>query len=96
MAVSPYCDECGVEVFEYVLAPGQIPPPNMATVQHVNSRIRYPDGRPLNGQRILMCFRCNQEDAIRERAEAKAEQARLDLIARVLPPERGLGRRGPL
>lgn len=99
MEVSPYCDECGTEVFEYTLHPGQITPPNQATIQHVNSRIKYPDGRPWKGQRILMCYQCNQEDAVREKEETRAEkerQALLDSMFGELPPVRPRGRKGPL
>lgn len=84
MAVSPYCDECGREVFEYNLQPGQKVPPNQATIQHVNSRIKYPDGRPRRGMRILMCYECNQADAVEERRELKLEKERQELIERVL------------
>lgn len=93
MAVSPYCDECGCEVFEYVILPGQHIPPNQATIQHVNSRIKYPDGRPRQGTRILMCYRCNQEDAEREREEARRAKERQELLDRVLPPAPPVRRR---
>lgn len=85
MKVSPYCDECGVECVYYKLAEGEVPPDNFATIQHVNSRIAYPDGRPARGERILMCYRCNQEDARTQYEAAKAEKRRQELIDAVIP-----------
>jgi hypothetical protein len=88
MQVSPYCDECGTEVHEYDLPPGTPCPPDQATIQHVNSRIRYPGGRPAQGQLILMCWQCNQDDARQEREEVRREAQRQALVDIVIPPVR--------
>lgn len=74
MAIDPHCADCGREVIYFKVPEGdRVPlPANFATVEHVNSRIAYPDGRPRHGRQILLCLRCNN---LRAAAEQKARNA---------------------
>lgn len=69
LAMDPFCPDCGVEMV-YYHSPGSTLPDNFATIEHVNSKIRYPDGRPPHGKTILLCYLCNEN---RARAEQKLE-----------------------
>ena len=68
LALDPFCPDCGVEMTDRPGENGRLPP-NFATIEHVNSRIKYPDGRPIPGETILLCSKCNGD---RARAEEKA------------------------
>jgi len=72
MAKDPHCADCGCEVVYFRRPDGDRTPlpDNFATIEHVNSRIRYPAGRPAHGRQILLCLRCNN-------ARAKAERERI-------------------
>lgn len=88
MAIDPHCADCGREVIYFRVPEGDRAPlpANFATVEHVNSRIAYPDGRPPHGRQILLCLRCNN---LRAAAEQKARNAGQRLRAR---KERRAGR----
>ena len=68
----PYCFWCGIRVREIPRRAGQKPPQDLATVDHLNTRTMYPDGRPQPRQRqvatVLACWQCNQERGIAEHA----------------------------
>jgi 5-methylcytosine-specific restriction endonuclease McrA len=59
----PYCWYCGIQVFEYGLDGGPVPP-DQATLEHLFSR-RNPERReavPLPSlRRVLACYDCNND-----------------------------------
>lgn len=64
----PYCFWCGRKVYKFLLPDGKRQPDNFATLDHLNSRVGYPDGRPLQGFTVLACRACNQDRAVAEEA----------------------------
>jgi hypothetical protein len=60
MKTDPHCHWCGCEVVYFTLQRGQVTPTNFATIDHLNSRLANPDGRPLVGEQVLSCNGCNQ------------------------------------
>jgi len=72
MARDPHCYWCGCEVIWYKPDPHDTLPLNFATLDHVNSRVLYPGGRPLRGETVLACRECNEE-------RARIEQKQLGL-----------------
>lgn len=85
----PHCRNCGVLTILPHDVPGYQPeskfvsPDNMATIQHVYSRLN-PERRQINGTRgnqpeprhLLWCFKCNQEDCKKEMDELGIEELR--------------------
>lgn len=61
MAADPHCFYCRTEVVYYPLERHERMPDNFATIDHVNTRLAYPEGRPLNGDTVLACHRCNSD-----------------------------------
>lgn len=64
----PYCFWCGCRTYRWPLPEGQRQPGNHATLDHLNSRTAYPDGRPRDGITVLACRDCNQDRATAEQA----------------------------
>lgn len=60
MREDPHCYWCGCEVVYFELKRHQTMPPNFATIDHINSRLLNPDGRPSVGQQVLACSSCNE------------------------------------
>jgi hypothetical protein len=58
-AQHPYCCYCGRELVYYKTGSGEQLPGNFATLEHVNTR--NGGHRPLQGERKLACFDCNQD-----------------------------------
>lgn len=83
----PYCWWCGIRVRKFPLEDGQPQPPDMATVDHLNTRNMYPDGRPnprpgrvaTPEATVLSSRQCNQE-------RATAEQTGADWIPPLMRP----------
>jgi HNH endonuclease len=72
MKRDPHCHYCGCEVVYYDNHGGRLPP-NFATIDHVYSRLT-PGGRPIKGDTVLACKKCNEERGIAEVAQLpKAE-----------------------
>jgi hypothetical protein len=83
LALSPRCHWCGREVREYDIAqPKEDYPEDMATMDHLDSRVRYPGGRPRYAvfsagprgitrtwaiRTVLSCWPCNRDRAVDEK-----------------------------
>jgi hypothetical protein len=57
----PFCHWCDRGLVYFKLEERQKMPENFATIDHVNSRLMHPDGRPHLGERVLSCPSCNQD-----------------------------------
>lgn len=68
----PHCYWCGQLTVELNLKPYEKPPGNLATLDHLRSRLDVTRGTTLAVSTVLSCLRCNNE-------RAAAEQARLPL-----------------
>ncbi len=81
LAEDPHCHWCGRELRDYDVPQPQAWPADMATLDHLNSRILYPGGRPVTrvftagrgvvtcrpaSATVLSCFPCNQKRAVDE------------------------------
>ena len=78
MMVDPHCYYCGMllrDDYPPSVKNANPPPRDMATIEHLNSKIRFPDGRPQQQfTRVLSCRPCNQAHAAdeqRSRASGK-------------------------
>lgn len=71
MARDPHCFYCGCEVVYFPLVRGQKMPANFATIDHVYSRIM---GRPLKGETVLCCHKCNGDRSVAEQAALPKEE----------------------
>ena len=66
LILSPYCANCGAEVFEYDWKlPGTVPD-RAATIQHV-----FHPPRPEQGRTVLWCHACNQAEGLATNKGAK-------------------------
>jgi 5-methylcytosine-specific restriction endonuclease McrA len=74
MAADPHCFYCSILVV-YFFPPPVVLPDDFATIDHVNSRVRFP-ARPREGQLVLCCLRCNREKNNRELMELTREERR--------------------
>ncbi len=60
----PHCYYCGVEVREIVVPRGKKIPDDMATVEHLYSKLDYRRHDPNDGKEertVLACYKCNSE-----------------------------------
>jgi hypothetical protein len=87
----PYCFWCGVRVRKRPVPDGKRQPPRLATIDHLNTRAMYPDGRPrIPGRAIatvLSCWQCNQDRAL---AEQRGEDWIPPLMQTPLRTEKGM------
>jgi hypothetical protein len=69
----PYCWWCGVRVRKIPRRDGESQPARLATIDHLNSRSMYPDGRPQTSRRtlvtVLSCWQCNQDRSVAEQQD---------------------------
>ena len=73
-----HCHYCGCELVFYPLAKFERTPDNYATIEHLNSRLQYPNGRPEAWGKarslVVACHRCNGDRATREEAALPVEE----------------------
>lgn len=70
-----YCWYCKVEMVNYPLSLGEKAPDNYATIEHINSRIQYPDGRPNIDKTLrVACIKCNNDRANKEIAHLPIQE----------------------
>lgn len=66
------CFYCKCDLVYYPLANKERVPDNYATIEHLNSRLQYPNGRPnVYGQSktlVVACSKCNNERSTKETA----------------------------
>ena len=65
MKKNPRCYWCEKRLV-YVKMDGGPLPANFPTIDHINSRLMFPEGRPKQGKRVLSCPGCNQDRANKE------------------------------
>jgi hypothetical protein len=70
----PYCWWCGIRVRKTPVRRGRRPPADLATLDHLNTRNMYPDGRPKTTRSqpattVLACWQCNQERGAAEQTD---------------------------
>lgn len=72
------CWYCKCELVYYPLKKGEKVPPNYATIEHLNSRLQYPNGRPpvygKSRSLVVACLKCNNERAELEQAALPKEE----------------------
>lgn len=72
------CYYCKCKLNYYPLKKGEKIPDNYATIEHLNSRLQYPNGRPnvFGKERTLVvaCWKCNNERGNRENGELSKEE----------------------
>lgn len=72
------CWYCKQDLVYYPLKKGEIIPPNYATIEHLNSKLQYPDGRPnVWGKArtlVVACYKCNQERCDEETSKLTKEE----------------------
>lgn len=73
MKRNPHCHWCGRKLVYFHIENG-IQPPDFATIDHINSRLIYPDGRPRVGKQVLSCPGCNQDRNKEEQKSLGAEE----------------------
>lgn len=49
-------------------------PDNFATIDHLNTRLIYPEGRPGQGKQVLACNSCNKKRNEQEMAAQPLEE----------------------
>ena len=74
MRDNPHCYWCECKVVYFELKRHQTMPPDFATIDHTNSRLLNPDGRPKQGKQVLACSRCNGERNRQEESSLPLEE----------------------
>jgi hypothetical protein len=77
LAEDPFCPDCGVEMVWFPTTGGTPLPDNFATIEHVNSRNRYPEGRPVPGKTVLLCNLCNENRSRAEQGKVPLQEVRV-------------------
>lgn len=68
MKEDPHCHWCRRELKTQPHNSGKIPD-DFPTLDHMNSRVKYPKGRPARGKIVLACPPCNTKRAMLEQHE---------------------------
>lgn len=72
------CWYCKTELVYYPLKKGERTPDNYATIEHLNSKLQYPNGRPDPKYKkrtlVVACFKCNIERSEKEVAQLSKEE----------------------
>lgn len=72
------CWYCKTKLVYYPLKKGESIPDNYATIEHLNSKLQYPDGRPkIWGKKrtlVVACFKCNNERGKKENSQLSKEE----------------------
>ena len=76
MKQRPFCHWCGRKLIYFKKEPGTRTPEDFATIDHINSRLMHPDGRPLIGKQVLACPGCNQDRNRQEELALGIEEIR--------------------
>jgi hypothetical protein len=76
MSHHPFCHWCEKKLIYFKMEGGGKLPSDFATIDHINSRLMYPDGRPKIGRRVLSCPECNQGRANEEMKSLGIEELR--------------------
>ena len=74
MKKHPFCHYCQRKLVYFKTKGGGKLPPDFATIDHINSRLIYPDGRPRVGRQVLSCPGCNQDRNKEEQKSLGAEE----------------------
>lgn len=72
------CWYCKVEMVYYPLKKGEKVPDNYATIEHLNSKLQYPNGRPDPRFKartlVVACKKCNEDRAAKEQSALPIEE----------------------
>ena len=71
----PFCYWCAMYLV-YVKIDGGPLPDDFPTIDHINSRLMHPDGRPKVGVIVLSCPGCNQDRNRQEQVDLGVEELR--------------------
>jgi hypothetical protein len=74
MKNDPHCYWCRKDLIYFLMESGQTLPDNFATLDHINSRLMHPEGRPPCGKIVLACPGCNQGRNIEEQISLPREK----------------------
>lgn len=61
MRENPFCYWCDKGLVYFKMECHATMPDNLATLDHLNSKLMHPDGRPRMGRIVLSCPGCNQD-----------------------------------
>lgn len=61
MKKHPFCYWCDRKLIYFLMGDREKTPDDFATIDHINSRLMHPNGRPLIGRQVLSCPGCNQD-----------------------------------
>ena len=74
MRYHPFCHWCGRKLVYFKMEGGGKTPDDFATIDHINSRLIYPNGRPRIGKQVLACPPCNRGRAVEEKKSLGVEE----------------------